>query len=273
MSKSTSILANAGIYTGPQYLKSEKFNPFYEMTGKLNLTISLKVNENYSQFSKWEKLFVENFYGKNNNNIVLEKPTNKETRLKDIREDINNELNKLYAVANDESYFAISIEDNKLLEREFESELKALEARGLKDEADILRLNKESSMKHLAEKFAQSQQEEYKNIVEFIKSSDYEPAFKVLMLRETLLQTYKQIQEDGLTKTIVEKRVPHKTLTGHMIFNETTLSTIYNNLDNYTSFANLYYAGVALSNKQITKDSGIVLDGVDTFGMGALDKI
>ena len=266
--KINSALSNAVILTGAEYIKSDKFNPFYENTGKLNLVISSQLKDQYAELSKWEKLFVANFYGKNNNNIVLEKPTKKETKYEKVREDIQSELDRLYAVAKDEEYFKITVEDNKFLEDNFNNQLKALESDGKKSDAEYLRNNKQEELKKMAKKFAETQQAEYKHIVDYIKNTSFEPAFKVLMLRETLLQTYKQTKDAEGTKTIVEKRVQHKTLTGHMTLNEDVLSTIYNNLDNYSSFANLYFAGVAISNKTMSQKSNISLDGIDTFGKG-----
>lgn len=263
-----SSFSNAVIATGTDYKKSEKFNPFFENAGKLNLVVSFQIKEQYSELSKWEKLFVANFYGKNNNNIVIEKPNQKEIKYDQVREDIQNELNRLYAIADDEEYFSIDTNDNKFLERAFESQIKVCISRGQESDAELLQANKQIVLKDIANKYAETQKNEYKHIVDYINSSDYEPAFKVLMLRETLLQTYKQIKEGNDTKTIVEKRVQHKTLTGHMTLNNDVLSTIYNNLDNYSSFANLYFAGIAISNKTMSKQNEISLDGINTFGKG-----
>lgn len=262
------VLSNAVILTGAEYIKSGKFNPFYENTGKLNLVVSLQLKDQYAELSKWEKLFVANFYGKNNNNIILEKPSQKETKYEKVREDIQSELQKLYTIADDEEYFKITMENNKDLENKFNNELKALESDGQKSNAEYFLNSKQQILNEWAQEFAKHQQEQYKHIVDYIKNTSYEPAFQVLMLRETLLQTYKKTKDEEGTKTIVGKRVQHKTIIDHMTLNEDVLSTIYNNLDNYSSFTNLYFAGIAILNKTMSQKSGISLDGIDTFGKG-----
>ena len=267
--KLTASISSAALLTGAQYLElAEVFDSYYERTSKMNFGVSSKTQQQFSQLSHWEKLFVENFYGKNGNDIVLERPTDKETRYNKVRQDVESELKRLYALADSKEYFEISTEDNKFLEREYESEIKALESRGQATDAEMFKDNKGAALKELAEKFGETQQAEYEHIVNFIKSTNFEPAFKVLMLRETLLQTYKQITENDETKTIIEKRIPHKTLSGHMTLNQDVLSTIYNNVDKYSNFANLYFAGIAISNKTTSISSEITLDGVDTFGKG-----
>ena len=84
------------------------------------------------------------------------------------------------------------------------------------------------------------------------------------MLRETLLKVYKK--DD--TKVIVKQRKLNETIEGHMLLNEKVLNVIYNNLDTYENFKELYYAGVAEFNNIIKDASEITLKNVNTYGMG-----
>lgn len=230
----------------------------------LNLSLSAQIEQRFAQATIWEKLFIINFYDGQKHRL----PTNKERKYQDIRNDIQKELNRLYSYADNAENFRIYINNNPDLEREFESEIKALKARGEGRMAQYYLDNKKEEIKTFAQKIAKTQQAEYKHIVDFIKSTEYEPAFKVLMLRETLLKTYKQEKDENGEKTIVHKREEHKSLAGHMTLNEDVLRVIYNNLKDYSNFSNLYFAGLAVYSKKITEKSEITLDGIDTLGMG-----
>ena len=230
----------------------------------LNLALSNKIEQNFSQLTNWEKLFVLNYYAEEKKGL----PNNKQTKYQEVRNDINNELERLYAFAEKEENFKIQVQDNKELEREFQGEIEALKSRGQEDEANYLLSNKSKALEEMAKKISKNLHAEYKHIVDFIKTSEYEPAFKCLMLRETLNKTYRQEKIDGESKTIVQKREPHKSIIGHMTLNDTVLRVIYNNLKEYSSFANLYFAGIEVFNKKITEKSGITISDVNTFGMG-----
>ena len=224
----------------------------------LNLTIKNSVEQ--MNLSKWEKLFVINFYdGKKH---VLPQ---KENRYEQIRKDIEEELERLYALAEDKEEFRINANSKEIL-REYESEIKALEQRG--EDTSYLEENKDYCLKELANKFSGHLYEEYKHIVDFIRNTNYEPAFKVLMLNETLTKTYKLDKVEDKTNTIIKKRDMHNTITGHMVLNGTVLETIYNNINDYNNFALIYFAGLEIFNKSIARSSAIKLDGVETYGKG-----
>lgn len=119
---------------------------------KQNLTIVApsKIVEQYKELTKWEKLFVVNFYEQGG------KPNGKERFVK-VREAIDNELDRLYALVDDNAYFRIDIEDNKFLDRHFQSELKALEARGEKQKADLCRSKEREAKIEMAKEFEKLQ--------------------------------------------------------------------------------------------------------------------
>ena len=207
--------------------------------------------------SKWDKLFVLNYYDGRNHCFPP-----KQDRRERIRKDIQEELERLYQVTKED--FIIRVDSIDLL-REYESEINAKESRG--EDTTYLRNHKESCLQELSEKYTDQLYEEYMHIVDWIKNANYEESFKALMLRETLLKTYKLDMKDG-KKTIVGKRIMHETISGHMILDEIVLDTIYNNVDDYRDFANLYFAGLEIFHRTVAEKSNIHLENVDTYGMG-----
>ena len=235
-----------------EILKAEK----KETDSRRYLILNMNNNIRNMNISKWEKIFASNYYkNKNYDGIMPVFPSNNKEQV--IKEDIEKELNKLYNL--DKDTFKIRLDSQSLI-REYESELKALEQRGEKDEANYIRDNKTKALEELSNIYSEKLYEEYKHIVDFIKNANYEDAFKALMLRETLLKVYKK--DD--TKVIVKQRKLNETIEGHMLLNEKVLNVIYNNLDTYENFKELYYAGVAEFNNIIK----VTLKNVNTYGMG-----
>jgi hypothetical protein len=239
-----------------EILKAEK----KETDSRRYLILNMNNNIRNMNISKWEKIFASNYYkNKNYDGIMPVFPSNNKEQV--IKEDIEKELNKLYNL--DKDTFKIRLDSQSLI-REYESELKALEQRGEKDEANYIRNNKTKALEELSNIYSEKLYEEYKHIVDFIKNANYEDAFKALMLRETLLKVYKKDDD----KVIVKQRKLNETIEGHMLLNEKVLNVIYNNLDTYENFKELYYAGVAEFNNIIKDTSEITLKNVNTYNMG-----
>ena len=239
-----------------EILKSEK----KETDSRRYLILNMNNNIRNMNISKWEKIFASNYYkNKNYDGNTPAFPSNNKEQV--IKEDIKKELNRLYNL--DKDAFKISLDSQSLI-REYESELKALEQRGEKDKANYIRNNKTKALEELSNIYSEKLYEEYKHIVDFIKNANYEDAFKAIMLRETLLKVYKK--DD--TKVIVKQRKLNETIEGHMLLNEKVLNVIYNNLDTYENFKELYYAGVAEFNNVVRETSEITLKNVNTYGMG-----
>lgn len=209
------------------------------------------------------KIFVLNYYdGKDK---IL--PQGKD-RVEKIREDIEKYLNELSKL--DKTTMQIDPYSPEVI-REYESEIKALKARG--EDTTRLEENPEMGYKKIAEETSKQLYEEYKHIVDLINGLDMEPAFKSMMLRETLTKVYKLDKDNKSNgqKTIIKNRDMKKSIGGHMILNEQTLKFIYENVKNieeYKNFANLYFAAVEVYKDTIASKSGIMLDGVDTYGKG-----
>ena len=239
-----------------EILKSEK----KETDSRRYLILNMNNNIENMNLSKWEKMFASNYYRNKNydGSIPMFPSDNKEQR---IKEDIQKELYKLYNLTKQD--FIIDLDSPSLI-REYESELKALEQRGEKNNTDYIRNNKTNALEELSNVYSEKLYEEYKHIVDFIKTANYEDAFKVLMLRETLLKVYKKYND----KVIVKQRKLNETIEGHMLLNETVLKVIHDNLDKYKNFKELYYAGVAEFNNIIKDASQITLENVNTYGMG-----
>ena len=239
-----------------EILKAEK----KETDSRRYLILNMNNNIRNMNISKWEKICASNYYkNKNYDGNTPAFPNNNKEQV--IKEDIEKELNKLYNL--DKDTFKISLDSQSLI-REYESELKALEQRGEKDKANYIRNNKINTLEELSNIYSEKLYEEYKHIVDFIKNANYEDAFKAIMLRETLLKVYKK--DD--TKVIVKQRKLNETIEGHMLLNEKVLNVIYNNLDTYENFKELYYAGVAEFNNVVRETSEITLKNVNTYGMG-----
>lgn len=239
-----------------EILKAEK----KETDSRRYLILNMNNNIRNMNISKWEKIFASNYYkNKNYDGNTPAFPSNNKEQV--IKEDIEKELNRLYNL--DKDTFKISLDSLSLI-REYESELKALEQRGEKEEVNYIRNNKTKALEELSNIYSEKLYEEYKHIVDFIKNANYEDAFKALMLRETLLKVYKKDDD----KVIVKQRKLNETIEGHMLLNEKVLNVIYNNLDTYENFKELYYAGVAEFNNIIKDTSEITLKNVNTYGMG-----
>lgn len=239
-----------------EILKAEK----KETNSRRYLILNMNNNIRNMNISKWEKIFASNYYkNKNYDGSVPTFPSDNKEQV--IKEDIEKELNRLCSLTKD--YFKIRLDSPSLI-GEYESELKALEQRGEKDKANYIRNNKTKALEELSKIYSEKLYEEYKHIVDFIKNANYKDAFKVLMLRETLLKVYKK--DDA--KVIVKQRKLDETIEGHMLLNEKVLNVIYNNLDTYENFKELYYAGVAEFNNIIKDTSEITLENVNTYGMG-----
>lgn len=230
----------------------------------LNLNLSTKINQSYSKLSKWEKLFVINYY--DNKSRVI--PTNKETKYQDVNNDITRALYELYDFALDKNNFNIQVEDNPYLEREFEAEVNALEKQRGKYQADIARQNKEKLMKEMADRYSEMLYAQYEHLVFILKESNYEDAFKYLMLKETLEKEYKKDIVDGENITIIKKRELNKSISDHMNLEPKVLDIIYENIDDYNNFGEIYFAALNVFNNVVAEKNSINIDGVDTFNKG-----
>ena len=266
MVSNSSIEYEEGLKVGDRFLG----NIEHGLEEKRYLNLSINRNIQNMNLSKWEKIFVANFYdGKEH----IQPQADKSIGIKRediIRQDIEAYLEQLYSMREEE--FKIDPHSIEII-REYESEIKALQARG--ENTDYLERNRERALQELAKKYSEQLYAEYKHIVDLIKGEEYEPAFKCMMLRETLTKTYKLDTEkengEDKTKTIVKKRKPHESIAGHMVLNETTLDFIYKHaedMEQYQNFANLYFASVEIFKQTIAKHSGITIEGVETYGKG-----
>ena len=259
MTDNSSIVYEEGLKVGDIFLGEVQ----QKLAEKRYLNLSLTGNIKNMKLSEREKIFVLNYYdGKDK---IL--PQGKD-RVEKIREDIEKYLNELSKL--DKTTMQIDPYSPEVI-REYESEIKALKARG--EDTTRLEENPEMGYKKIAEETSKQLYEEYKHIVDLINGLDMEPAFKSMMLRETLTKVYKLDKDNKSNgqKTIIKNRDMKKSIGGHMILNEQTLKFIYENVKNieeYKNFANLYFAAVEVYKDTIASKSGIMLDGVDTYGKG-----
>ena len=234
-----------------------------ELKEKRYLETTLKNNIRDMKLSKWDKIFCQTVYGKEIFGKKYNMPSG-EYKYDKINEDIKELLNKLYEYSD----FKISL-DSSELNREFQSELNALEYRGEGELASRYRQNQEQGLTEMSNSISNNLYEEYKHIVDFIRNENYPDSFKALMLLETLTRIYKKDKDKtGKDIHIIEKRNPNESISGHMILNKHTLDIIYSNVDVSSNFSDIYYAALESLNSVIQEQSKVKLDGVKTYGQG-----
>ena len=224
----------------------------------MDIKLPNKLINQYYKFSAWEKLFILNFYDNKERVVPRE---NKETL---ISKDIEKELEKLYSFSGNINNFKIIVKDNKYLEKEYQSELNAIIAKGNAREIEHVKKNKELLVKNMADKYTTFLFEEYKHLVDVIRNSNYENAFKYLVLKETLLKIYKK-ENDNI---LVSKREINKSINEHMALGYEVLDYIYNNIGNCDSFPKLYFEAIDYSKKISLSKNLVQIDGLNTFGKG-----
>lgn len=226
----------------------------------LNIVLSKKIDQQFPLLSKWEKLFVLNYYKKG-------LPTGK-NKYDIVKSDINKELLRLYSYGEDKNNFTIDYVGNNELIRELNGELNIKRSRG--EIAEVLNIERNFNyyLSIKAIKISESLWAEYKHIVDFIRTSDYDDAFKCLMLNETLTKTYRYEIVDGKRETLISKRDLHKSICSHLTLNEIVLDIVYNHLDDYSNFSNLYYSGLAIYNNKISDTSDINFSNLNTYSKG-----
>lgn len=228
----------------------------------LNLIVPLKIKQKFKELSEWEKIFVTNYYQMGNIGL----PSRSHTKYEDIRDMIKYELSQLYDIAESDLNFFIDVNSKDIL-REYELELKNLV--GNEKEYNNFLRNKENILKKKAKKYSEFLHAEYKNIVETVKNSDYEDAFKYLMLNETLTKVYRQQREkNNNIKILVDKREIEETIRSHMVFSEKVLEVIYKDFDKYSNFSNLYFHALDVFFDSMRKSDEIVFSGLNTFNKG-----
>lgn len=154
------------------------------------------------------------------------------------------------------------------MDREFDNQIKALIFRGEKDRAEWATKEQKQLKEEMATTFGEKQLAEYKHIVDSIVSMDCEKTLKVLLLTETLKNTYKVNINNNEKKTVIKKRIKNKTLVGHLILNDTTIDYIRKNIGKAQSFAKLYFEATEIFKNKTISSSKVNFEGVNTFNKG-----
>ena len=225
----------------------------------MNLTV--KSNIKKMNLSNWEKIFVINYY--NGKDKKLPQGLNK---IEQIREDINNYLDELY----NKKDWEMTIDKNSPeVIRKFDNIVKGKERAGeSKNRIQILKNYREEECAKIAKESGKGLFLEYKDRVDLLKNSDYDPAFKAVMLNETLTKVY----EKKRNETIIKKRNLNKTISDHMSFSKIILDYLYNNItsieDYKRNFADYYFASVEEYKKELAEKNIISIKGVETYNKG-----
>ena len=199
----------------------------------MDIKMPAKLKQQYYRCSIWEQLFILNFYNK-------EKPIPRNNKEEIVKKDINEQLDKLYLLAENPDAFLIDSENNPYLEKEYENELKALIERGDSFYIRHVKNNKQQLIDNMAKKYSEFLYEEYKHLVSVIKYSAYENSFKYLMLNETLTRIYRKEKGNILS----EKRELNKSISEHMALGYDVMDYIYKNIEACDSFSKLYFGAV-----------------------------
>ena len=224
----------------------------------MNIKLPSKLNSQFHKLPIWKRIFIFNYYDNK------EKFIPKDNREYSIEDDINEELYKLYSLAESEDNFRIDYIDNEYLEKEYENELNAIIERGNPVYIQQTKKNKQVLISKLAEKYTTFLYEEYKHIVDVLKNSNYDNSFKYLILNETLTKIYRK--EKG--HILNEKRILNKSINDHMILGYDILDYIYQNISHCESFVKLYFEAIEYTNKKSLSSKSIQIDNLDTFNKG-----
>jgi len=221
-----------------------------QLTTKGKRFLSLNLNKNlvnrYPYLSKWEQIFVDEYYKDR------EKPTG-ENRHNKVGLDIISAYDKLrYSIG--EKHFKIDVSNNPYLVRKLNNQILSLRAKGEFEKAEELVLNKDKALNDLATQINISLYDQYRDIVKLLDDNHYNKGFKYLILKETLTKTYRY--ENG--HRVVDKRDLHKTILPHMILNKFMLDYIYDNVNQYKSFTDLYFDALEKYNKEFLNNKDVI---------------
>jgi hypothetical protein len=200
----------------------------------------------------WDRLYCANF------NVTP----------RDVNEHAGEFLKRLMETAKNPAFFHIDIQDNPYLEREFESQVKAMITRGDAYAAERARQHKDKMMTQMAKDYGDKQFEQYKHIVDNIGRHPKDVAALCIILNEALTKVYKKTTHNGVTSEKPQIREPHKTLDGIMVLNPEIIEKICGNIGKYQNFERAYYDALDEWNNRITKQSAVSFNGVRTFDKG-----
>jgi len=219
-----------------------------------------QINERYNLgLGKWDMLLWQN---------LTMQVNNKAETANYLYANLDFELSRLYALAEHKNKFNINVVDNKDLDELFEVEVNVARSKG--DMSSVMRLlkNEEERKRQLANEYAETQYMEYRHLVEQLQKSNYSDSFKYLILNEALTKTYKLDYSKGRPVLISNNRKLGQTTQNMMNLPSFVLDYIYQNVDNYTKFGDLYVDAQVEFNKHTVNVSRVTLDGVNTFGKG-----
>ena len=228
----------------------------------LNLTTTSQIKQQFKDASLWEKLFVLHCKEQGKNLKI-----GRDSKYQDLKKEINLALETLYSYAENNEYFKIFYMKNSEIHRQVDNQIKAMRARGEKKAANYYKENLSEAWKMCAKKHERRQQAEFKHICDFLKTANYDPAFKYLILNETLTKFYKQQKKDGKIENIVKSREKNRSLARHMTLTENVLDYIYSNAKDYSNFTQLYFDALSNSNKITTQDFNIDYNNIDTLNI------
>lgn len=233
--------------------KTETINLTSKGKKYLSFIVDKNTKNRYKGLEKWGLFFANDYYkGK-------EKPKGKD-RFDKIFKDARNESDKLLQLSN--KHFIISVENNPYLDRRLQEQIDTYKASGDIDKAKELEENHNKYLNELANNISENLWTQYCNVVSnnlLYDRSKYDDAFRCLIVNEMLTKIYRY--ENG--NRIVEKRIPHKTISPFILVNKYVLDYMYNNVNDYVSFTDLYFDALEKYNDEFLNNGQLVFNRND----------
>lgn len=211
----------------------------------LNIQHSKKLDSSFKELTKWEKIFANNYY---KNGLPNDK-----WKIDTVRDDIKKELKRLIKIFDNKEFFMPDIEKSEQLKRHIDIQIKKAEAVGDTTFLTLVEQNYEAYAKQEASKFNNILYNQYYNLAKALQDTDYEFAFRAVLLADALEKTYEFNYQNDNLNIKVDNRVMGETITGIMNLTIDNLRYIFNNVENYQSYKSLLLDSITTNRPKINE--------------------
>lgn len=224
----------------------------------LNIQHSKKIESSFAKLSKWEKIFANNYY---KNGLPNDK-----WKLDTVKDDVGKELKRLIKICGDKNYFMPDIHNSEQLKRHIDIQIKKAEAVGDLSFLKFVEQNYDAYAMQEASKFGRILYEQYYNLAKALQDTDYEYAFRAVILADALEKTYEFNYQNDTLNIKADNRVNGETITGIMNLTVENLRYIFNNVENYQSYKSLLLDSIILNRPKISEYATI--ENSECYGKG-----
>lgn len=224
----------------------------------LNIQHSKKIESSFAKLSKWEKIFAANYY---KNGLPNDK-----WKLDTVKDDIGKELKRLIKICDDKNYFAPDIHKSEQLKRHIDIQIKKAEAIGDSNFLNFVEKNYDAYAMQEASKFGKLLYEQYYHLAKALQDTDYEYAFRAVILADALEKTYEFNYQNDTLNIKADNRVNGETITGIMNLTIDNLRYIFNNVENYQSYKSLLLDSILTNRPKISEYATI--ENSECYGKG-----